>query len=343
MEFLDSIDVRGAQPKRIELYRGDLADIPKPDAFDLLVVSAFPDDYTPTARSLIGALARKGLSVASLAANKEVDLRTAYGSWLSEAFTAVEPGMRFHRILCFEPLTRGAPPEVVGDIFRALTPILAERPEIRSIALPVVASGDQGYGMAEMLSPLLDAALHWLEHGLPLERIKVVVQTSEDTNLARDVFARAKGDYADPAPPDAPGRTDYDVFISYSRANTDECDAFERALVDARQGIRIFLDRNDLAVGSAWQQKIFESLDRCRKVVALLSPQYAVSKVCQEEFNIAWYRARETDSEILFPIYLYDADELPSYMKYRGFVDCREGDRSKLAGASASLLTALDA
>ncbi len=311
------------------------------EAFDVLVVSAFPNDYTPTHGSLIGALDGKGLSVASLASEKEVDLREAYSCWLSRVFTPHDPGLRFHRILCFEPLRRGEPPQVVGDIFRALTPILAERPEINTVAMPLVAAGDQGYGVEEMLSPLLDAAVRWLERGLPLDRIKIVVHSDADAEQARELFSRQKGAYASEPPSTQATSTDYDVFISYSRANTSECDALVRFLRESRPGIRIFLDRNELEIGSAWQQKMFESLDRCRKVAALLSPEYVISKVCQEEFNIAWYRARKTNGEIIFPIYLYSA-ALPSYMEYRGFFDCREGDEPKIAEASAGLLAALD-
>jgi hypothetical protein len=45
--------------------------------------------------------------------------------------------------------------------------------------------------------------------------------------------------------------------------------------------VRIFLDRKSIDVGSAWQPAIFESLDQCRKVVALFSPAYLRSKVWQ--------------------------------------------------------------
>jgi hypothetical protein len=309
------------------------------DAFDLLVVSAFPNDYTPTHTSLIGALDQRGLSVAMLARAKEIDLRAAFSCWLSSELPPRE-GLPFRRILCFEPLVRGRPTEVVGDIFRALAPILADHADIRTIALPLVAAGDQGYTVAEILRPLLDAALHWLEHGLPLDRVKIVAYAKPQADQAASIFEQHKTEYEGASALPAKGRGDYDVFISYSRTNAPESRVMEQALRKSKPDIRIFLDRNELDVGCAWQPSIFESLDRCRKVVAMLSPDYLASKVCKEEFNIAWIRGRESDLDIIFPVYLYTAD-LPTYMKYRSYIDCREGSAAKLVEASQHLVASL--
>ena len=341
MKLLDSIEVQGGQHKRIELYQGDLTALSPAEAFDLLIVSAFPDDYSPTSRSLIGALYRKGLSVELLAGSKDIDLRASFSCWLSKEFTPQDSGLRFRRILGFEPLVRGRPPEVVGDIFRALTPILAERPDIKTVALPVVAAGDQGYPVAEMLAPLLEAALHWLENGLPLDCVKIVTYSDAQAQDALRVFSVKKAEYLRSAPIPGTQRIDYDVFISYSRANAHESEAMEQALRESRPDIRIFVDRKEIDIGAAWQTEIFENLDRCRKVVAMLSPNYLGSKVCKEEFNIAWLRGREADEDVIFPVYLYTA-ELPTYMKYRNYFDCREGDKSRIAEASKKLLAALD-
>ena len=68
MKLLDSLTVHhGTEARHIELYQGDLTNMPPEHSVDLLVVSAFPKNYAPTERSLIGALHRRGLSVAELA------------------------------------------------------------------------------------------------------------------------------------------------------------------------------------------------------------------------------------------------------------------------------------
>ena len=341
MKLLDSISIRGKKGKRIELYQGDLTSLHPNEAVDLLVVSAFPNDYIPTPTSLIGALYKKGLSVGSLAAKfKERDLRKNFSCWLSNEFIQPDPGIQFRRILCFEPSVRGEPPELVGDIFRSLTPILAETLDISSIAMPLVAAGDQGYPISSMLIPLLDAAIHWMETGLPLDCIKIVAHSEQAARQAKKVFSERKSVYQHATPP-SQAQVEYDVFISYARENNAEMEILEKQLTTSRPYIRIFIDRKDINIGSPWQPQIFESLDKCRKVVVLFSPDYLNSKVCKEEFNIAWVRSREIDQDMIFPIYLYSAD-LPTYMKYRNYLDCREGNKAKLLKASDRLLTALD-
>jgi hypothetical protein len=121
MRILDSITVcHEGNERTINLCAGDLATIPSNAAVDLLVVSAFPGDYSPTSGSLIGSLDRQGISVASLAEDKAVDLRDFCSCWLSREI--LSPELHVRRILCFEPLTRGPAAEVVGDVFRRSAP-----------------------------------------------------------------------------------------------------------------------------------------------------------------------------------------------------------------------------
>ena len=272
MELLDKLTVRqGTENRYIELYFGDLATMPSEQAVDVLVVSAFPDDYTPTPRSLIGSLYQKGVSVAELAAEKAVDLRDTFSCWVSDEITAPDPGIQFKRVLCFEPLTRGNPPEVVGDVFQSLMPFVDGDPPIASIAMPLVASGDQDVPLLDMLEPLLDAAVHWLAFGLSVERLKIVEHSNLKAAELKGAFSVLKKKYQDTVFVPNPSFA-YDLFISYSHQNIDEVAFLIEELQRQCPGIRIFLDRKDLNVGMAWQQEIFEALDDCRKVVSLYSP-----------------------------------------------------------------------
>lgn len=295
----------------------------------------------------------------SLEETKEEDLRESFSCWLSGEFQAQYTGLRFRRILCFEPLGRGQPPELVGDIYRALVPVLGRDPSIRSVAMPILAAGNQYWPVDQMLPPLLDATIHWLESGLPLEVVRIVAHSKTDAEEGQFIFELA-AELSPPATEDSDkqlareeeksdsyeevepteDKNEYDVFISYAHENSEEMKTLEWELHQMSPDIRIFLDRKNIDIGSAWQPEIFESLDRCRKVVPLFSPAYLESKVCKEEFNIAWVRSRETEQEVLFPLYLFSA-KLPTYMKYRLYLDCREGDSGKIHDASRQLLKLL--
>jgi hypothetical protein len=94
MKLIDRITIRqGNELHDIELLVGDLTDIPPKHAVDALVVSAFPNDYSPTQNSLIGALHTRGVNVGNLAAEKEIDLRKNFSCWLSKEIVTEVPGL----------------------------------------------------------------------------------------------------------------------------------------------------------------------------------------------------------------------------------------------------------
>jgi hypothetical protein len=338
VELVDSITVRYQGNERfVMLFVGDLAYIPEQEAVDVLIVSAFPDDYTPTRSSLIGALARRGVSVAEFARDKEVDLRRFSSCWLSRMIERSD--IHFCRVLCFEPRHRGKAPDVVGDIFRSIVPFTTGNPPISQIAMPLVASGDQGESSEVMLEALTDASVHWLSTGLPLDKIKIVIREATDSQPLRQAFARIKEHASGTSEPQQ-ARTSFDVFCSYSHKDKEELDNLVNSLKGQRPGLRIFVDRLEFRPGAAWQQHIFDALDQSRKVICALSPDYLASKVCKEEFNIALFRHREATDGVLFPVYLYTA-ELPTYMKLLQYDDVREGDRTRIAQAAERLLKQL--
>lgn len=327
MELLDTISLPNGT--HLDLCRGNLAVLPRREWFDALVVSTMTADYTPTPGSVIGALARRGVSVARLAARPAIDYRTSLGMWVSEPVRTDDAGIGFGRIVCFEPDRLGSPPEVVGQFFRSMPAILDEATDIRSLAMPILSSGDRGIDPHVMLAPLLEAALAGLCHGLPLDRIAIVVREPSREISARFRAARDTVDQ-------------FDVFVSYSHADNAMERVVVQALHDVRPDIRVFVDHAELDVGMAWQPKIFESIDRCRLVIALLSPAYVASTICREEFNIAWMRGHRLGRRVLLPLYLEEAP-LFTYMRAVQYADCRARDDVKVRAAVAQIARQLPA
>lgn len=338
MKKLDHITVlHGDQERYIELYEGDLTAMS--ERVDVLIVSSFPDHYEPTPGTLVGALHQRGISLMALAQDKAVDLRQAFSCWMSKGIASDEPGINFKRILCFEPLARGHPTEVIGDIFQSLMPFVHGNPPIKSIAMPLVATGNQNVPLVDMLEPLLDAAAHWLALGLPVKTLKIVEIDKLKAAELKGAFAVLKRQFAGKVL-EKQDTYKYDVFISYSHDNTEEVTVLVNELMKLRPELRVFLDSSELKTGMAWQQELYETLDNCRKVIAVYSPTYLTSKVCKEEFNIAVFRHRDTEEGVLLPVYLYNSD-LPTYMKLIQFTDCREGNLDLLRKACTGLIDSL--
>jgi hypothetical protein len=335
MRLLDSLIV--GDDKHIEIYEGDLTNMTPDEAVDVLVVSAFPNSYLPLKGTLMAALDKKGISLRELSQRKAFDLRENFSCWMSEEIQSDDPGIQFRRILCFEPRVRENPAQVVGDIFQSLMPFVTGDLQIASVAMPLVATGLQRAAMLDVLEPLLEAAVHWMQIGLPLTKLKIVQYSELKAAEMKGMFAVLKRQYEHASAAEPAHQFKYDLFISYSHMNTAEAQYLADELRKAKPDIRLFFDQSELNAGAAWQYELYEALDNCRKVVTLYSPTYLSSKVCREEYNIALFRHRESDDGVLIPLYLYSTD-LPTYMNLVQFIDCREGSKDKLRAACQEII-----
>lgn len=340
MKHLDTLEVRSKSGSHfIELYQGDLTDMPDEHAVDVLVVSAFPGSYSIFGKNtLMGALGRIGVDVRDLAKDKAADLRETFSCWLTKDLDTSQPGVQFKRILVFEPLIRGEPYEVVGDIFQSLMPFVSTEPYITSIAMPIVASGNQGIAPVQMLIPLIEASINWFKLGLPVKTLKIVEVSSTKAMELKGAFAVLKHYYHTQEQNNRRQQFEYDYFISYSHDDIEQVSFLYDELHRINPDVRVFMDRQNLKAGSAWQQELYETIDRCAQIITVYSPTYLASKVCREEYNIALMRHRE-EGDILVPLYLYSAS-LPTYMKLIQYLDCREADYDKITASCASMLQA---
>ena len=334
MQKLDSLTIdRDGDLRTIELWKGDLTELTPEEAVDILVVSAFPGDYLPVKGTLIKALNDKGVSVDELSKDKRTDLPSGYHCWLSKEIVSTQPGIHFKHILCFEPPMIGRPAERVGQIFRSLTPFLINNPKMTSVAMPLVSTGSVGEDAIEMMNSLFDAAVGWLEKGLPLKTLKIFVFTEPKATEIKGAFSILKLRYKREDIRRSHKPT-YDLFVSYSHKDSEEVKKF-MDIFEHKISIKVFQDIEALKPGDAWHEKLYRSLDDARKVLVLFSKDYLASEHCLEEFNMANLLNSRKEVPVLFPVFLKDAD-LKSMSEIHYF-DCREGDPIKIGAACEKL------
>lgn len=339
MKLIHKVDVRdGNNTRRIGLYHGDLTKIPPEHAVDILIVSAFPDDYTPTDSSLIGALNQTGLSISSLSENKAFDLRSTSGFWLSQQLDSQYCGLNIGRVLCFEPGTIGDAPDAVGQLFRGLFPFLKDDGEA-TIAMPLVAVGDQGWPESKIIPPLLEAAVKWFCRGLPVQEIKIVersLETLEHLRMEFDRFTDTVDEFVDyPLTHLSDDKRDYDLFISYSNKDQIAVEQFARSLRAQRPETKLFDFRHNIDRGVSYQQEIDKAIESCRRIIAILSPDYFASVECTEEMMMSRLRNKRAGGGILRPIYWRNLDRgLSLWLQILNYTDCREADAARIATAA---------
>jgi hypothetical protein len=332
----------GKLERQIQLLQGDLSELPPQHAVDLLVVSSFSNDYSPTATSLIGSLYRKGISVEQLSLSKLLDMRQEFSCWLSRPLRETTS---FRQLLCIESGWRGTPPEITDDLFRALAPLFVTTFPNGSLAMPIIGAGDQGWPANQMLESILWTALSWLKRGLSIGVIKIVVYSEIVAESAKQKFMEVQRAQAaiDQHERERVGQkveqlssNVYDVFVSYSHEDSDHAEAIVKLVQQSVPGARIFYDQKALVPGHSWIMDIAESLDSARRVTALFTPHYWSSRYCKDEFAAALTRQYDTGKAILFPIYFRSAN-IPYLFRNLQYADCREADSTKLGEACTVL------
>ena len=425
MQLLNQLVINrpGRSEAVIQLLQGDLTAIPKEHATDILVISAYPGSYIPVPKTLIAGLYNKGLDVAVMAKHKEIDLRDQLGCWLSAPLDKEEQEQfNFKKILCFEPSLQNSEQEsVVGNIFRCIN-TFAFNENNNVIAMPVLASGKQRVPIEKMLPAMLDAGIFWLENGLPLTCIKLVLLSDEQTKAALPIFERAEqqnelkqrvrngsmtgadalklfeikksqqnpgeetmqivaseikemaekeeknsqpGAGSIPPPPAAAvaekekkqpekvnqpaatttiaaaANTEYDCFVSYAHKHADVIDAFVKNLEQGNKKLQIFYDKSSIPAGGLWIKQISDAIQKSKKVLIFLSPDYSNSLVCWDEFQCAKLIEYNSKKQIIQTIYLYNDTAMPPIMGIYSWTDCREGDKEKLEKIAAQLINEL--
>jgi hypothetical protein len=397
MKLLSQITVqRNQNNATIQLLHGDLTAIPQEHAVDILVVSAYPGSYEPYSRTLMAALYHKGIFVGKMAKDKEIDLRHQLGCWLSKPVSdEQQKQFNFKQILCFEPgIKVHEDKTVVGNIFRCINAFAFEK-QNNVIAMPVVASGNQKVSLDKMLPAIVETAIFWLENGLPLKSLKLILYSDEQVLEGLPQFKKIKQDYgyltqekekadyhsrsvrksikkmvpmlrgfkpkfksspeeempeevlfretrySEPETLSHIGsakKDNYDFFISYAHTHSDLINSFVEHLQQKNNNLKIFYDKDSIPPGGLWIKQISDTIQRSKKVLVFLSPDYDNSQVCWDEFQCAKLLEYNRKTSVIQTIYLYK-HELPLIMGIYSYLDCREGDMEKLLAAIPKLIS----
>ena len=335
MKFVDEITLsNGERACRVVLFKGDLTEIPPIHRVDLLVLSAFKRDYSPTPNSLIGGLDRIHVSVGELAKAPEfVGVSADAKCWISRPIDG-DP-LNFHRLMCVEPDHPGLAAEAVNRAFLELNRYIQAGNVVRTVALPILATGDMGQSVELMTNALLDAVIGWFGAGMSVEQVKLVVRSENDLQIVKKIF---EGRREEASRLQQPASQQYQFFLSYSRRDQ----AVAKVVYDelCKSGQSVFFDEKEIDIGDHWKAKFTAAANVCRCLVALYSDAYARSEYCQTEFAIVNGRAGLDKSISIYPMLLNSADTsmLPGPMGARHWRDCRIEDKVKLVAAAQDVV-----
>lgn len=302
MRVLRELDVpcRG-HVARLQICEGDLANVSPGFETDLLGLSAFDGDYAKTATSVIGQLYFKRQVDVAVLKQQNAEFLQSRHCWMSQPLTGGNSGLGFNRIICTETPRGKSARHAAGYLFIALSPFLMKNPNLRSISVPILGSGDQRYPKKDGLIFLIKEAVSCLKGGLGLDLFRIVVRASDSLDAASWFDEMKQSD------PEIQAAYDtvpvYDAFISYSRVNFASMLPFYERLKSL--GLQPFMDKSSLEPGDVWGEKLDIAIARSKVFVALISDEFNNSIYCQQEADHA-LRLSGLGAPKLFPIRIAD-------------------------------------
>lgn len=278
------VDLYGNE-KFLDICVGDILH-PDENPVDYLALSSFPNDYTPTPKSLTGRLLTIGINVADLARQKDRDWRARWRCWVSGELSLNRKPLR---IVCFEHGSDKHPASIVGNVFRTVREFLLESADRRArcIRLPILSTGDQGFNRLEMTSEILRQAYLHLFIVAPMERIQVFIgQGSDDLHRlllnAGIVIQRCRTERLV-----TKRKPRFDYFISYRQVDASLMKKLVKYLGSKDPAPNIYVDVDQLQPGSYWKMSLVNAMAASRKVICLGTDTYFESSECIDEFHMA--------------------------------------------------------
>ncbi len=159
--------------KTVTVLAGDVLEIG--ERIDVLTVSSFARDYTPTPFSLFGAMLDAGIDVEALAEKPYIDLRSRCDVWLSDAVEGA--GCDIGRIGCVEMRSLvertalSSSLDAIRAYFHLLDLASISGVELRTLAMPALGAGEQGVSASLTVIPIVNECVSFLRRNPACERV----------------------------------------------------------------------------------------------------------------------------------------------------------------------------
>lgn len=275
-------------PSVLEIVVGDATTVEPPEHVDILAISCFPNDYYPTAGTLVRRLQELGVSTRDLAKHKHQDFLDAWHTWIS---TPISASIGIGRLACFEHGPGVDPAAVVGNVFRAIREFLLSSAafEIGVLRLPLLATGNQQANRSEMLEAIITQAYTHMRAGLPVAKVQVVLYDREPNlhQLLVEAGIRLESSRADWAASMLSTNPEHDFFISYRRKEEKLALSVVKQLRLRHSSVRIFVDQDALPMGSFWKPRLVQEIHRAKRALCFITDDYPDSAECMDEFHSA--------------------------------------------------------
>lgn len=268
---------QNGKQKNIRVIHGDLTQI---ESADVVVCSAFQGDYAPLYGTLIGALWRnKNIMVKDLADKPEIDLRSM-GCWISQEIEESD----FKRVACVELYGRKIQGKNGKDYllqtgFSTLSYLIDQctmrEIPVGTIALPILASGDQNIAFEYVIAPLIKHCMRMLTENDGVETLLFCEMNEEKAKYLAEALKKHLTSLIEKP----------QVFISYSTKNADYAFQLRDGLEKA--GIRCWIAPDCIPTGSCYLEEIPLALSSAPIFALILTPEAENSKWVPKELEVA--------------------------------------------------------
>ena len=109
-----------------------------------------------------------------------------------------------------------------------------------------------------------------------------------------------------------------DFFVSRAGADAETAAWIVRTLEGA--GFSCSIQQRDFSLGAHFPLAIEEAFDRCRAVIAVLSPSYVASAYCRDEWSVAYAFHRKENGRRLLPVRVA-AGRIPALAEALAYID----------------------